>query len=86
MECIGILAAIITTYSFFPQVLQVVRTKNTSGISLKMYIILVMGLTLWVIYGISIRNISIIFANGITFIFSVIILYYKILNDLKNKK
>ena len=72
------LAAIITTYSFFPQVKQIVKTKNTSSISLKMYILLIIGLTFWIIYGISLRNISIILANGITWVFAVVILYYKI--------
>lgn len=78
MEIIGILAAIITTYSFFPQVKQIVKTKNTSSISLKMYILLIIGLTFWIIYGINLRNISIISANGITWVFAVVILYYKI--------
>lgn len=83
MNYVGILAAIITTYSFLPQVLQVIKTKDTSSISLKMYILLIIGLILWVIYGISLKNFSIILANGITCIFAIIILYYKILDNKK---
>lgn len=79
MEWIGTLAAIITTSAFLPQVIQVIKTKDTKSISLKMYFFLLIGLTLWVIYGLLTKNFPIIFANGITWIFSMIIFLYKLL-------
>ena len=35
---VGTIAAILTTISFIPQAYQVIKTKDTSGISLGMYI------------------------------------------------
>ena len=75
---IGTIAAILTTLSFVPQAYQVIKTKDTSGISLGMYIAFVIGVFLWIIHGINIQDYNLIGANAITFIFASIILTYKI--------
>lgn len=74
----GPIAAFLTTVSFVPQAIQVIRTKDTSGISLGMYSMFVVGVFLWCIHGINMNDISIIVANAITFVLSSIILFYKI--------
>lgn len=74
---IGTIAAILTTLSFVPQAYQVIKTKDTSGISLGMYIAFVIGVFLWIIHGINIQDYNLIGANVITFIFASIILAYK---------
>lgn len=51
---IGTTVAILTTISFVPQAYQVIKTKDTSGISLGMYIAFVLGVFLWIIHGIKI--------------------------------
>lgn len=75
---LGIIAAILTTSSFIPQALRVIRTKDTRSISLGMYVLSVTGIAMWLIYGITIQDLPLILANGVTLIFSSIILVYKI--------
>lgn len=75
---IGTIAAVLTTLSFVPQAYQVIKTKDTSGISLGMYIAFVIGVFLWIIHGVNIQDYNLIGANAITFIFTSIILTYKI--------
>lgn len=75
---IGILAAGLTTISFLPQAIKVIKTRNTSDLSLTMYLSFTAGVLLWLIYGFLINNIPIIVANFITLIFSSIILVMKI--------
>lgn len=75
---VGTTAAILTTISFVPQAYQVIKTKDTSGISLGMYIAFVLGVFLWIIHGIKIQDMKLIGANAITFVFASIILTYKI--------
>ena len=75
---IGTIAAILTTLSFVPQAYQVIKTKDTSGISFGMYIAFVIGVFLWIVHGINIQDYNLIGANAITFIFASIILTYKI--------
>jgi len=77
-QLIGPLAAILTTISFIPQVIQVLKTKNTEGISLGMYALFVSGVFLWLIHGIMIQDWPIIVANAVTFVLASIVLYTKI--------
>lgn len=75
---IGFIAAFCTTFAFLPQVIKVVREKNTKSISLGMYMLQVTGLALWLIHGIIINDLPIIFANSLSVIFSATILIYKL--------
>ena len=75
---IGFIAAFLTTASFVPQAIRVIKTKDTSGISLTMYTMFVSGVLLWCIHGIINNDYAIIWANGITFVLASIILLYKI--------
>lgn len=75
---IGLIAAVLTTGSFFPQAIKVIKTKDTSGISLVMYILNVLGVFLWLVYGLTIHDMALIIANSITFVLSLIILVCKV--------
>jgi len=80
-EFIGIIAAILTTSGFVPQVYRSLKTKNVSGISLTMYLVLFTGMLFWLYYGILIQSLSIILANIISgllvFILILLRLIYK---------
>jgi MtN3 and saliva related transmembrane protein len=74
---LGLSAACCTTISFIPQALKTIKTKNTTGISLSMYAVFTTGTFLWLVYGISGKDLPIAAANGITLIFAGIILGFK---------
>ena len=78
IEIIGFLAAICTTIAFLPQAIKVISTKTVAGLSLPMYIIFTIGVFLWFIYGLLIKNNPIIIANFITFSLASIVLFYVI--------
>jgi MtN3 and saliva related transmembrane protein len=65
-EIIGLIAAVCTTFAFFPQVMKVWKTKQTKDLSLRMYSIMFIGIILWLVYGIRIDSLSIIMANVVT--------------------
>ena len=50
-EIIGLIAAALTTSAFIPQVYKVYKEKSAVGISLTMYLIFFVGLSLWLFYG-----------------------------------
>lgn len=85
MKIIGVIAATLTTIAFFPQVFQIIKTKDTKGISLTMYILFVTGVTLWTIYGFYINDLPLLIANAIVLVASSIILFYKIKEVLSTK-
>lgn len=82
-EIIGYFAAFLTTASFLPQVIKALKTQDTTGISLIMYLMFIAGVILWLIYGILLENKIIILANLITLILAGIVLLIKIKNTLK---
>ncbi len=75
---IGLAAGFCTTIAFVPQSYKIYKTKHTKDLSLVMYIILNIGILLWLIYGIIIKDSPLITANGISQIFAVYILGMKI--------
>lgn len=78
IDIIGFLAAFGTTISFLPQAIKTIQTRDTSGISLYMYILFTMGTLFWLIYGLSIGSLPVTVANAVTFVFASIILVYKL--------
>ena len=77
-ELIGTLAAILTTLSFVPQAVLVIRTGETAGISLTMYGMFTVGIAFWLVYGILRADMPIIIANIVTLSLASIILTLKI--------
>jgi MtN3 and saliva related transmembrane protein len=77
-DTIGTLGATLTTVAFMPQVWQTFRTKDVSGISLGMYTVLTIGISLWVIYGWLIVAWPVVIANGVTLSLALAILVMKL--------
>jgi MtN3 and saliva related transmembrane protein len=77
-EWFGYAAAILTTGSFVPQALMTIRTRNTAGISLAMYVIFTIGVALWLAYGIFLVSWPMILANTVTFLLAATILVLKL--------
>ncbi len=75
---IGSAATCASVMSFFPQALKVVKTRDTSGISTKMYVITVAGFTMWTAYGILLPAYPVIVANGLCVLLSGFILGMKL--------
>lgn len=75
---IGYLAAILTTTAFVPQAMRAWRTRSTNDISLLMFLMLTIGIFLWLVYGILMHDAPLIAANLITGILAASILYLKI--------
>lgn len=78
VELVGMGAAILTTASFVPQAVKVVRTRETAAISLAMYAMFTIGVALWGVYGVMTWQWAIIIANAITFVLAATILAIKV--------
>lgn len=75
---IGLAAATLTTVAFIPQVVRAWRTRSTRDISLPMFLVLALGITLWLIYGAMIRDLPLIAANLVTLVLVLMILFFKL--------
>ena len=74
----GMVAAVLTTIAFLPQVIRTWRTRSTSDISLGMFVTYVTGIALWLVYGLMIHDWPLIASNAVTFVLSAIILGLKL--------
>jgi len=84
-QIIGYVAATLTTASFLPQAILTIKTKDTESLSLGMYSLFTLGVFCWLIYGITISDKAIIFANSITFVLAASILSFKLYNTMFKK-
>jgi len=78
ITALGLLAALLTTAAFLPQVLHTLATRDTRGISLRMYVIFTAGVALWLVYGLLTRDLPLIAANAVTLILAGAILILKL--------
>lgn len=76
---IGTIAGILTTLAFVPQVIKVMKTKETKSLSFAMCSMQVIGILLWLVHGILIGDMALLVANGLTLCLSVIILINKVI-------
>lgn len=86
VDLIGLAAAFLTTLSFLPQTLMVLRSGETSGISLTMYAMFTVGVAGWLTYGVLEASLPIILANAITFLLAAVILLLKARAVVKSRR
>jgi MtN3 and saliva related transmembrane protein len=77
-EWIGFVAATLTTLSFVPQAVRTIRTRDTRGISLWMYVMFTVGLACWLAYGFVLMSWPMILSNIVTLLLSLTILTMKL--------
>jgi len=78
ITALGLAAAFCTTAAYAPQALKAWRSRSTADISLSMFLLMVTGIVLWLIYGLMIADIPLIVANGVTLCLAGTILALKL--------
>ena len=75
---VGLVATGFTTASFVPQVVRTWRTRDVSGISLPTYLIITVGLALWLVYGLMRGDLPLTVANAVMVVLTGAITVMKI--------
>ena len=83
---VGGIAALLSTVSFVPQAVKIIRSRDTSGISAGMYAVTVAGFLLWTAYGVLQMAWPLIGSNSICLILSAFILFMKLIPDRKTEE
>jgi MtN3 and saliva related transmembrane protein len=78
IEILGLVAGTITSVTFLPQVIKIWQTKSAKDLSLMMLLLLMLGVVLWLIYGLVVMSAAIIYTNSMVLAMSLIMLYFKI--------
>lgn len=77
-EGVGLVAGLLTTTAFIPQVWKIYRTKSGNDISGRMFSIFSIGIVLWLVYGVMLRSVPLILSNVVTLVLSLTILVLKV--------
>ena len=83
LDVLGLIATCFTTSSFVPQVVRTWKTRDVSGISLPTYVIITIGLALWLAYGLMKNDLPLIVANSVMVVLTFAISAMKIVFDNK---
>lgn len=75
---IGVAAALCSMGSFAPQALKILRERDASGVSLRMYSITVVGFSLWSAYGVLLKSWPLVASNLVCLALSGLILVLKL--------
>ena len=78
ISLIGLFAAACTTLAFLPQLLKSWRTRQTRDISIGWLVLLAIGLSTWIVYGVLRHDMVIIVANVATIALVLILFGLKI--------
>jgi MtN3 and saliva related transmembrane protein len=77
IEILGYTAGTISSLTFLPQVIKTWRSKSAGDISLLMFLFATASVIIWLIYGILIKNGSIIYTNASILVLSLVMLFFK---------
>ena len=75
---IGLLATAFSVASTLPQIRKALRTKDTEDVSIRFLIVLIIGLSLWAIYGVGKADIVILIGNSIGVSLNICMLVLKV--------
>jgi MtN3 and saliva related transmembrane protein len=79
LPIIGFMATGFAVSSTIPQIRKALRTKKSDDVSIRFIIVLIIGLSLWVIYGIGKNDIVIIIGNSLAVALNTFMLILKII-------
>jgi MtN3 and saliva related transmembrane protein len=74
-EILGLIAGAFTTAAVTPQIWKAWKSKEVEDVSVGMYLVLITGLALWLVYGIIKDDIPIIATNGTALLLNLFMLY-----------
>ena len=78
VEVLGMIAALLTTIAFVPQVLRIYLTKSAEDVSFLMFSIFSTGVLLWLVYGLLIGSAALIAANVVTLALCLTVIVLKV--------
>jgi MtN3 and saliva related transmembrane protein len=77
IEILGLIAGTISSITFLPQVIKIWQTKSAKDLSMPMLLLLVLGVSMWLAYGIIIKNTPVIYTNSMVLFMTFIMLFFK---------
>jgi MtN3 and saliva related transmembrane protein len=77
-QIIGITAGICTATSLLPQVIKTIKEKKAEDVSLVMLLVLMAGISLWIVYGIKKNDLPIMITNSFSLLVNIAMVILRI--------
>ena len=78
IQLLGLAAGTITSVTFFPQVIQIWKTKSAKDLSMPMLLLLILGTCMWLSYGLFIKDAAIVYTNSMVLAMGLVMLFFKL--------
>ncbi|MDC8438379.1 MAG: SemiSWEET transporter [Candidatus Nitrosotenuis sp.] len=78
LTVLGSVASVLVSSSFIPQIIKGYKTKSLHDVSYLLMILISIGMSLWIVYGIEKQDVVIIGANVSTISLNIILLALKV--------
>lgn len=78
IEILGLVAGALVTIGFLPQIIRILRLKSAYEISLPFTLLLLSGVSCWLIYGLLLQLISVVLWNGTMAALALVLIYAKL--------
>jgi MtN3 and saliva related transmembrane protein len=78
VDALGYVAALFATGSFVPQVLKTWRTRSAEDLSFLMLFSHILGMLLWLAYGVMIESTPVVAANAVAVLLDVALIVLKL--------
>jgi MtN3 and saliva related transmembrane protein len=76
-QIVGITAGVLTSSALVPQLIKMVKNKETEDVSAIMLIVLISGITLWIVYGMMKSDLPIIVTNSFSFLINGLMIFFR---------
>ena len=74
-QWIGIIAGVCTAVSLIPQIVKIVKEKKSEDISFAYLSVLLVGLALWIVYGIRRNDVPVIATNVVSVVINLVTVF-----------
>lgn len=78
IQLLGLVAGSLTTAAFLPQVIKTWKSRSAKDLSLGMFSLFCLGVAMWLVYGLVVRDIPVIAANLLTLLLASTLLFFKL--------
>ncbi len=77
VQIIGIIAGVFTASSLIPQLIKTLKEKKSEDVSIGMLVVLLAGLSLWLVYGLMRDDAPIIYTNAFSLLLNISMIFLR---------
>lgn len=79
IQVLGFIAGIFTSVAFIPQVYKAYSSKKVNDLAWGLAVMYWVGIFLWLLYGMLLKDVTLVFANSVSLILSTLLIIAKII-------